>query len=344
MAVQDTRKAPEPGTPSAEAYDRFVDASPQGSIYCHTWWLEAVAPKEHELLTVKAGDEIRAAWPITYQEVAGQRVIGMPPLTQKLGVLFGPSPAKYAERLSEEHGIIEELIGQLPRDTPVSHQFHERFTNWLPFYWNHFQQTTRYTYLLPRLDDLESLWTSLRSGARRRIRAASKDGLKIRETADVEEVFRLYGLTMKRQGISPPYTLSQLQRIDAGCAKNAGRLALIAEDAQGKAHGGLYVVYDSRCAVYLLGGADPDLRHGGAQTALLWEAIQFASRTSQTFDFEGSMIRGVEAAIRDLGGVQTPYFRIWREAKYDQPRRQAHGVRRLAGRVLRKLAHFADPD
>ena len=324
-------------------YDQFVDSSPQGILYCHGWWLDVVAPDQHTVLTVREGNELRAAWPITFQEVAGQRIIGMPPLTQKLGILFAPSAAKYAERLSEEHRLIEELIQQLPGDTYVTHHFHENFTNWLPFYWNQFQQTTRYTYVLPDLRDLDALWNALRKTARTTIRNADKHGLRVRETSDVEEVFRHYAQTMHRQGLPLPHTLEQFGRIDAACSKNAGRLALVAEDQQGRSHGGLYLAYDRRCAIYLLGGADPDLRQSGAQTVLLWEAIRFASRHSAKFDFEGSMIRGVEAALRDFGGIQTPYFRIWREPSRGEAVKTVAEWRRFAGRAFRKLTHIADP-
>jgi len=334
---------PRPAASNGDAYDRFLNASPQRAIYCRRWWLDAVAPNAYDILTIEEGGEIRAAWPITYQEVSGHRVIAMPPLTQKLGVLFAASTAKYAERLSQEHRLIEALIERLPARTFVSHHFHETFTNWLPFHWHGFQQTTRYTYILPSLVDLDAIWNSLRKSARTTIRNGEKHGLRVRDARNIGEVFSLYALTMARQGLALPYTLAQLERLDAACSAHAGRKALIAEDAQGRPHACLYLVHDPDCAIYLMGGADPELRQSGAQTVLLWEAIRFASSCSRQFDFEGSMIRGVEAALRDLGGFQTPYFRIWREADFDRvPPPAASASRRLAGRALRKLASMAD--
>ncbi len=133
---------------------------------------------------------------------------------------------------------------------------------------------------------------------------------------------------MNRQALALPYSVEQLGRVDAACARNAGRLALVAEDTQGRAHAGVYIVYDADCAIYLLGGADPDLRQSGAQTLLLWEAIRAASRTSRKFDFEGSMIRGVEAALRDFGGLQTPYFRIYAAASGERRLESATAIPR----------------
>jgi len=308
-------------------------------MYCRTWWLDAVAPNQYTILTLREGENLQAAWPLVSQDINGRTCVGMPPLTQKLGVLLPPSTAKYAEKLSQEHAIIDGLIQRLPADTAIDQHLHESLTNWLPFYWNGFQQTTRYTYLIPDLKNLESVWKMMRTPARTTIRNAPKRGVCVREARDVAEVFGMYAMTMKRQGMPVLQSLEQVERLDEACARNAGRLALIAEDAQGRVHAAVYIVYDARSAIYLLGGADPDLRNSGAQTMLLWEAITFASRMSDTFDFEGSMIRGVEAALRDLGGIQTPYSRIWRERSL----RHSSKVRRLSGRVLRKLARLADP-
>jgi hypothetical protein len=335
MSIQELDNTPE----ARRAYDRLVDLSPAGSLYCRTWWLDAVALNQYTILTLREGENLQAAWPLVSQDINGRTCIGMPPLTQKLGVLLSPSTAKYAEKLSQEHAIIEGLIQRLPADTAIDQHLHESLTNWLPFYWNGFQQTTRYTYLVPDLKNLDSVWKRMRTAARTGIRNASKRGVRVREARNVAEVFGMYAMTMKRQGMPILQSLEQVERLDEACARNAGRLALIAEDAQGRVHAAVYLVYDARCSIYLLGGADPDLRNSGAQTMLLWEAITFASRTSETFDFEGSMIRGVEAALRDLGGMQTPYSRIWRE----RCRRQSSKFRRLSGRVLRKLARLADP-
>src|SRR5262245_46045100 len=131
-----------------ELYDRLVDSSPQSMMYCRRWWLDAVAPNDYKILAVGDDTAIRAAWPVTFQYVNEHRVIAMPPLTQKLGILLANDNGKYADRLSQQHRDIEQLVQQLPVDMFVGQHFHESFTNWLPFYWNGFQQTTRYTYIL----------------------------------------------------------------------------------------------------------------------------------------------------------------------------------------------------
>ena len=63
----------------------------------------------------------------------------------------------------QQHELIEEFIRELPADVSFTHRFHENFTNWLPFYWSGFEQTTRYTYLLTKLNPTSSVWDDMRS-------------------------------------------------------------------------------------------------------------------------------------------------------------------------------------
>ena len=43
---------------------------------------------------------------------------------------------------------------------------------------------------------------------------------------------------------------------------------------------------------------------------IIWEGIKFASTASKTFDFEGSMIEGIESFFRQFGATPTVYYQI----------------------------------
>ena len=45
-------------------------------------------------------------------------------------------------------------------------------------------------------------------------------------------------------------------------------------------------------------------------TYLSLHAIQLAQKENKLFDFEGSMMEGVEQRNRQFGAKQTPYFQI----------------------------------
>ena len=234
------------------AYDRLVDESPQGILFCHSWWLDAVAPGRYQILTVERGGAIKAALPIVFRDWAAGLQIGMPELTHKLGILFAPSEAKYAERLSDEHELVGQLIEKLPAGCSFDQQFHENFTNWLPFYWEGFSQSTRYTYIIDDLSDVDAIWGNFRTEARRDVEKATQDGLRVRETDDIELLYDVNRKTLERLGISIMFDVEFLARIDAAASKNAGRKAFVAEDPAGRTHACEYLLYDKRCAILLL--------------------------------------------------------------------------------------------
>lgn len=337
------RLTPSSPDPDLARYDRFVEDSPQGIMYDRTWWLEALAPGQWQVVTLCKGDAIKAAWPWVLRKQRGRWRIGMPTLTQKLGILFAPSTAKYVERLSTEHRLTSRLVEELPPGAVLNQCFHENFTSWLPFYWEGLRQTTRYTYILKDLSDVDRLWRDMRDARRRAIRKALKQELRVREIEDPEEFCRLSGKTFERQGKSFPYDVNLVARFDRAAAEYAGRRMTVAEDNAQRIHACDYLVFDRRCAVSLMGGADEALRSSGGQVLLEWESILFAAQHAKVFDFEGSMIPGIEHFMRGFGAVQTPFFRISGMAESTRRHDILSSLRRTTARRLRRLANALDP-
>ncbi len=278
-------------------------------IFFQDWWLEAVAPGAWHVATIEENGRVIASMPYIYRRHRHLSVMDMPRLTPYLGPWLAPLPGKYATRLSREHQLLNALIQQLPPFDFFSQRFHPRFTNWLPFYWRGFRQTTYYTYLIDDLTDLDQVWDAFRPNIKRAIRKAQKQ-VVVHTEGDVATFWRLNQMTFQRQGLQPSYSLEDLMRIDAACAAHHQRRIFFAEDAQGRIHAALYLVWDDHAAYYLMGGNDPALQASGAPSLLMWEAIQFAAGVTHVFDFEGSMIPGVERFFRSFGARQTPYFHL----------------------------------
>jgi len=299
----------------ASEYDELVQKSSQGSIYCQRWWLDAVAPEQYTILTVRERDQLIAAWPITAREERAGWDIIMPPLTQKLGILFRPSNARYAEALSQEHDLCTRLIRSLPSFVRFNQRFHETFTNWLPFHWTGFEQTTRYTYVLDDISTSTALWSEMRSQVRNKIRKAEKAGIALDPDVALGEFLDLHDLVFKRQGIPVPVPRETIYRLDETLSSMSRRRILGARDSHGRLHAGAYIVWDNGVAYYIMGGSDPSLRKSGAHTLVLWQAIVSSADIASAFDFEGSMLQSVESVCRGFGGKQRPFFAIRKDTQ-----------------------------
>lgn len=295
---------------SRDAYRELCRSEPSVPLFARDYWLDALAPDRWDVVVVARGGSMIGALPYVRHEHLGFTFLQMPVLTQFLGPWVAyPAGQKQHSRLSHEKEVFGELVAQLPAHDYFEQNFHHSITNWLPFHWLGFSQTTRYTYVLDSLADLAAVHAGFRSNIKTDIKKAQKS-VRVVETNDLERFYRINRKTFTRQDREPTYSLATLARLDAALASRGQRRILLAEDPSGAVHAGVYLAWDETTTYYLMGGGDPVLRSSGATSLLVWEGIQRAATTSRSFDFEGSMIEPVERFIRAFGAVQRPYFRI----------------------------------
>ncbi len=279
-------------------------------IFSQAWWLDAVCGQESwDVAIAQKAGRINGCLPFFITKSMGFKIITMPPLTQTMGPWFRyPANQKYEKRLKFEKKVMSELISQLPNVLRFRQNFHYSVTNWLPFYWHGFQQTTHYTYVLDDLNAMNAIWVGLGENIRREIRKARKRfALRVVQNDDIDQFLKLNEMTFSRQGKKFPYRSSIVRKLDMACQQRQCRKILFAQDKKNQSHAAIYIVWDDNSTYYLMGGADPSLRNSGASSLLIWEAIKFASTVSKSFDFEGSMIEPVEHFFRAFGSIQKPF-------------------------------------
>ncbi|WP_148415798.1 GNAT family N-acetyltransferase [Noviherbaspirillum massiliense] len=297
-----------------ELYRDFSVQEESIPIFSRAWWLDATAgPENWDVALVVSGGQIKASMPYMMRRRFGLRVLSQPALTQTLGPWLRPlkESAGPAKKLSQDQELMDELIAQLPRFDYFNQNWHYSLTNWLPFSWRGFQQTTCYTYVINDLRDMGKVWAGFHNNVRRNCKTATERyRITIREDLPLNDYLALNRMTFQRQGMEVPYPDDYVRRLDAACEKQNCRKTYIAVDPQGRQHAGCYVVWDSNSAYGLMNGSDPALRGSGALSLCFWHAIQDVARVTRKFDFEGSMLKPVEHFVRRFGAIQTPYFNI----------------------------------
>ena len=287
-------------------YDELVSASPQGSVFATSWWLDAVADGRWRANTLSEGGGVVAAWPTVVRKTRWGEVHEGAPLTPYLGPLFAPRDSELRRR-EEEVKRLEQLAEELGEAAHIEAACNPAFDYWTPLRWHGFTQTTRYTWRFPRLDDLDGILARARENIRREIRKAEKRGVTV-DDGSLEDFQEVHLRTAAHQEIpGAERYLPALRRIDAAASERNARRILLARDADGRTHAGGYFVRDEKWVYYLAGASDPELRTSGAASLLLWKGIAYAAEEGLGFDFEGSIIRGVERFFRAFAGVPTPY-------------------------------------
>ena len=288
-------------------YDDFVAASPQGTLFCSSWWLDATAGPDGWRHTDVCDPDGRlvATWPAAVRHPRYGDVLTGAPLTPYLGPLLSAGGGR--QRRSREVDQLERLAEALKPYAHVEARCSPALDYWTPLAWHGFSQTSHYTWRLEDVSDEEATFARLRDSARRQVSKARRSGLVI-EPGSVDDLVALQRQTFDRQeeaGAGPPEAL--VRRLAAAAAAHDAGEILVARDAEGRAHSASLFVHDARTTWYLLGGSDTELRASGSASLLMWEGIRSAGARGTAFDFEGSMLRHVERFVRNFGGEPAPY-------------------------------------
>jgi hypothetical protein len=294
-----------------QKYREFCKIEKNIPIFSKDWWLDSVCGEDNwDVALVEKGSKIIASMPFFETRKFFLKMILMPKLTKTMGpYIIYPERQRYQEKLSYEKDIMNKLIDQLPDVDFFFQHFHYSITNWLPYYWRGFKQTTRYTYVIEDLSNLNDVFSNFSYSKRKNIKRA-EDLLTVKFDLPAKNFYEHHKMTLAKQNKFINYSYSLFKRIyDSGYMHNSAR-TIYAEDGQGNIHSALFIIWDDNSAYDLISTIDPDFRNSGSASLLIREAIKMVSTVTKKFDFEGSMEESVENSFRQFGAVQKPYFRI----------------------------------
>ena len=295
-----------------ETYRQFCPSAPDLPLYMQDWYLDAVcAGGRWDAAIVRKGQQVVGVLPYFLKQKLNWTYVAMPPLAKMMGPYLLPA----YRNTRQEIPLLQELLGQLPPLAAFEQDFNYTATNWLPFYWRGFRQTTRYSYVLP-LDKMDQLRDNLAPDYRNNKLPKAAARVKVHTGDDLELFYRVHNQSYERQGLEAPLSYNFLFGLDNALKARRAREIFWASDLKtGAIHSVAYLAWDRHSAYYLLAGDDAALRSSGAGILIAWEAIRYTLETLElpTFDFAGSMIQPIERVRRQFGAVQRPYFRVQRE-------------------------------
>lgn len=295
-----------------EKYRELCKKETSIPIFSRDWWLDATAGDSWDVVLVEnKGGEIQASLPFMLKKRYGFTLITQPQLTQTLGPWIRPSTARYSKQLAQEKELLQALFDQLPPHDYYGQSWHHSRTNWLPLYWKEYRQTTRYTYRIEDLSDLDKVWSSFSTQIRSKIIKAKKDyGLSVIKSNSADDIIKLDQNVYEHQNIKTPYSDKIIKKIYDKTTQNNSGDVFIALDPDGTLCGGIFLIWDGDSAYLLMSGNNPKFRQYNAKALCIWESLMILQHSVNSFDFEGSMIERIESYNRNFGTTQTPYFHV----------------------------------
>lgn len=285
-------------------------------IHLQPWWLDAVCVKGtwDVCLSVDPQGQVLGAMPYYLTRRWGLPLILQPPLSTYGGPwLCYPNHigSKPSHRIHFEKKVYTALIQQLPRVAFFRQNFRPEVQNWLPFYWNKYRQTTRYTYILDK-EAVQQADKLLQSSTRKKInQSASRYQVSVSD--DFDAYFRLLQQSYTRRNLRLPMSHDALKNLYQSLGRHQnGTLLMAHSNTTGDPVAAYLLVHDATRAGLLSSGEKigPEMAH--LNYRMMWECILFCAQNKLELDFEGSMDIGMEHLLRAFGAKPTPYFQVWK--------------------------------
>jgi lipid II:glycine glycyltransferase (peptidoglycan interpeptide bridge formation enzyme) len=268
-----------------QEWNRFVESSNQGSIFCSTHMLELFKP--YKLIGCYNDNEMLAGIALFFEENSGNVKRTTNPFMMYQGLLLkGDTKYKDHQRTTREYKVMNYIIETLHNEYEhfsFNHSF--KLKDLRPFQWfnygndknQQFRIDLKYTCILDlyRFNSFEEYFKNIRELRRREYKKAIKNNIQIQDTNDIYMFIDLLRKTYSRQDIhlSPEKILIASQLVQTGLSNNFGILKQ-AVTPDGKVASMVFFVYGQETAYYLFGTNDPEYRNTGAASYLMVEMIK----------------------------------------------------------------------
>ncbi len=298
-----------------DKYKKLCDIRSDIPLFIQAWWMDAVCTPENkkwDVILIEKNNQIIAALPYLYIIKLGVKMALQPINTQFNGPWIDyPANQTTKQRLSFEKVVMNQIIEKLKEAKIQVFQqcFQYKITNWQPFYWKGFNQTTRYTYQLKDISNTQNVFNNFHESKQKHIRKAQAN-LQLDLELNAKEFYDFHDYTLKLTNNKIHYSESVfISSFETAKLRNQVQIFAI-RDTDNNLHAAACILWDKQSAYYIISAIDPNFKTSGASTLMIWEAIKYLSDKTIVFDFGGSMIENVAKSFENFGAEQIPYFEI----------------------------------
>lgn len=294
-----------------EEYDDFCRRI-NVPLFARPYWLDAVCPGQWDVILIRKAGQVVAALPYHSVTRLGRRFMLQPQLTQFLGmqVDFSVTSESHYRRRSLFRECASEVINRLAEHkfAYIQMAMHHSYTDWLPFHWAGYRETTRYTYLLPDISSPDELVKAFHPSKRGHLKVAAADGLTADSTMTAGQFRDMHRRCLAIKGQKPSYSTETFDRLTSMLDRRGQCAFIAARGRDGQAQSAVFVVWDGTTAYQLMSCTDTSIASPGASTLAVERAVRYCSDKAKSYDFEGSMMKDVEFSYSKYGTIQRPYI------------------------------------
>jgi len=297
-----------------EKYKEICSRHSSIPLFMQYWWMEASCGHDwNVLISSDSAADVCGVLVFHYVKRYGKLLIVPALLTQYSGTwLFYPDNLTTEARYSFENKTYNDLIKQLELLKPDLFElnFHYSQKYWQPFYWSGYSQTTRYTYRIEDISNINSVFEGMSHRKRQKPLAKASGEFEFRLDLNASDFYDAYAAQLKAEGKKILYSKELFLKIyEASQQMGQGQIFSLYSKS-GELATALFVVWDSNSAYNLVIHINDKFRSSGATTLIVYDVIEYVSSKTRSYDFEGSMIQGVALKNQSFGAAMVPFSQI----------------------------------
>lgn len=289
-------------------WDRLVEASPDGSPYHTTDYLEVLcrcAGGDFRILGVYDGQELVGGVPL-YERTSRAGTFVKPRLLLYYnGLVLTDYETKYPSKVTSRHlGIMEAL------ETGLSEREYEAVelrcrsprVDLRPFSERSWSVEPNYTYVVS-LTDTEQLWDRIDQNLRRLVGRAREEGIEVTEDDDFDSFYRLHRLVSEEKGAPLYLPRDRFERyFEELRERDLVRLYHARLDDGRSVSAALVLASDHPVTHTASAAADPEHYDTGASPLLRWRSFELlAEEGYEANDLTDASLNSVSRFKRQLG-------------------------------------------
>jgi hypothetical protein len=272
------------------------------SIYGNTLKMIGVYKDEHQLI---------GGFYFLNTRKLGCKFVKLPPYTPHCGLFFISEGINQSSINNFKKEVINEVCTFFTNQKSVLTilAFPSNIIDFQPFIWEKYKVIPNYTYRINLAKSMDDIVANFDSKNRNVINKAIKEQVNISEsTLSKDELVKFFKNTLNNTDANV-YD-SELENVFFKFSNAENSFSFEAKKND-QLLGVVFCIFDKQVCYYLLGGVDKKSGMQGINNLLIQCSIEKAKRLGcSVFDFEGSMLKGVEKFFRSFGPDLVPYYTV----------------------------------
>ena len=270
-------------------------------VFYRDFYLDIVCDGPWDVVLYEEEQTTKAAYIYMKKQKLGFNYLIQPQLTPYTGPLFfGPFNANKAfayliDNLPQHQLIIQDYFHTLPQ-----------------IYTDDHCNRDKHTYVVEADTDVDLLWKNQSSTHRRIIRKADRE-LSHDIVDDIDVFLDFVSETFDKRGKTVPNDPVIFKRLDQQLRDRGMRKIVQCTNREGRIVAMCYFMKDQNWTYNFANSVIEDYKHYG-MNLILWTEIKETLSEGRSFDFEGSMIPGVDEFFKRFKGRKTNYLSRFKSA------------------------------